>query len=205
MDDASAVLVAPLRAQAVERRTHSPPVRDLRFAAARVLIERDVERLNELRASALDEPRHVLGEVLGRLGAEVAEVPQNLVAHAVPVGDVALRPELRIQVPAAVAELEVEGKVVEPRAHVLELVRAHAEIGGEVARRALHRMAEADRANRAAARDRPAEDRHRVHVLQQKGLGAELLHVAAELEQHRDRAQPAHDAADPDRVPDRLA
>ena len=57
----------------------------------------------------------------------------------------------------------------------------------------------------AALGDGPAEHRHRVDVLQQQRVRAQLLHVAADAEQHRDRPQPAHDPADAERVGDRLA
>jgi hypothetical protein len=65
-------------------------------------------------------------------------------------------------------------------------------------------VAEAHGADRRRPRHRPAEHRHRVHVLQQQRVGTDLLHVAADVEEDRNRAEAAHDPADPDRVPDRL-
>ncbi len=62
------------------------PALDLRDATARVLVERNVEPLDQVGPVALDEPGHVLGEVLTRLSDEVAEVPQHLVAHAIVLG-----------------------------------------------------------------------------------------------------------------------
>src|SRR3712207_8308325 len=44
---------------------------------------RSVEPLDEIRPRSLDEPRHVLGEVLGRLRDEPSEVPEQLVADPV--------------------------------------------------------------------------------------------------------------------------
>jgi len=176
--------------------------RELFLAAAQVLVERHIEVLDELGPGALDEPRDVLGQVFRRLGAEVAEVPQHLVADSVPVRDVAFRAELRIDVAAAVRELEVEGEVVDPGAAVLEPVDA--QVGREVARRALDRVAQADGADRAGTCRGPAEHRHRVDVLQQHGIRADLLHLAAEVEQDGNRPEAAHDPADPQRVADRL-
>jgi hypothetical protein len=51
---------------------------------ARILVERDVETLDQVGPASLDEPRHVLAEVLARLGHEIAEPTQHLVAHAIP-------------------------------------------------------------------------------------------------------------------------
>ena len=53
--------------------------------------------------------------------------------------------------------------------------------------------------------DRAAVHRHRVRVVQEPDVGAELFHVGAHRQQHRDGAQPADDAADAERVGDRLA
>jgi hypothetical protein len=94
--------------------------------------------------------------------------------------------------------------MVDPGAAVLELLSRNREVGGQVAGRALDGMAEPDRADRRGARNGPADHRHRVHVLQQHGVRAEVLHVAADVNEHRDRAEPAHDPADPERVADRL-
>ena len=85
-DDVGAVLDAGLgrhRAAVTQPRAQRLPLGDLCLAAARVLVERDVEALDEIGARRLDEPRHVLREVLGGLGDEVAQVAQHLVAHAV--------------------------------------------------------------------------------------------------------------------------
>jgi hypothetical protein len=130
-------------------------------------------------------------------------VPQDFVADAVRVGDVLFRAKLRIDVAAVVRELEVERQVVDAGAAILE--RVDAEVGREVTGGALHRLAEADGADRAGPCDGPAGHRHRVHVLEQHRVGADVLHVAAHVEQQGNRAQAAHDPADPERVADRLA
>ena len=67
------------------------PAGDLLLAPSRVLVERDVEALDEVRPVALDEPRRVLREVLTALGDEVAEAAEHLVANTVGHGDAAHR------------------------------------------------------------------------------------------------------------------
>jgi len=71
------------------------------LAAARVLVERDVELGEQVFPASLDEPRHILGEVLARLGGEIPESAEHFVAHAVPVRYAAIGHDLR--------ELRIEG------------------------------------------------------------------------------------------------
>ena len=94
--------------------------------------------------------------------------------------------------------------MVDARDEVLELRRRQPEIRRQLPRRVLHRVAEPDGADRAGLGDGPAQHRHRVDVVEQQRVRAELLEVAAHVEQHRDRPQAAHDPADADRVTDRL-
>ncbi len=80
LHDAAAVLVARLdrhRTAELERRPHPLPLGDLPLAAHEILVERDVEVLDQIGPAVLDEPGAVLGEVLGRLGREVAEVVEH--------------------------------------------------------------------------------------------------------------------------------
>ncbi len=102
-------------------------------------------------------------------------------------------------------EPQVERHVVDARGEVVDLAVGDAEIDGELERRSLHAVTQPDRPDRRRARDRAAVDRHRVRVVQEPHVGAQLFHVGAHVEQHGDRAQPPHDAADPERVGDRLA
>ena len=64
----------------------------------------------------------------------------------------------------------------------------------------LHRVAQADRPHRAVAQHRAGHHRHRVGVVQQPRLRRRLLHVPRQVEHHRNGAQRAEDAADPQRV-----
>jgi len=104
------------------------PLGDLPLAAHEILVERDVVVLDQIGPAVLDEPGAVLGEVLGRLGREVAEVVEHLVAHPVPVRDPTFGrhpAQPRVEILAAVLEPEVEGDVVDPGAEVIDLVRRH--------------------------------------------------------------------------------
>ena len=126
---------------------HRLPLRDLLLAPAHVLVERNREALDEIRPPALDEPRHVLGEVLRRLGHEVAEVPKELVADAVGLREALLlehAPERRVQIVAVALQPQVEREVVDAGDDVVDLIGRNPEIAREVARRALHRVAETD-------------------------------------------------------------
>ena len=77
---------------------------------------------------------------------------------------------------------------------------------GQLPRGVLHGVAEPDdlRGRRALVGD-PAEHRHRVGVVEEPGARAHLGHVAADAEHHGRRPQRAEDAADAERVADRLA
>ena len=125
------------------------PALDLVDAAARVLVERDVVRLDQLRVFRLDEQRIVLGVVLARLGAVVAEPADVFVAHHVLVlfggvlfGGAAF--DFGIQVAAVlVGDLQKPCHVVDAGdqlAASLELI-LHAEAGQKIARAGLHAVA----------------------------------------------------------------
>ena len=82
----------------------------------------------------------------------------------------------------------------------------HADELGQQLVGVLDRVAEPDHAVMGAGLiERPHEHRHRVGVVEQPGLGADLVDVAGDLEHHRDRPQRAEHPADAERVADRLA
>ena len=127
MDDERRVLVARVdvgRLAGLEARSLRIPRGDLFLAPARVLVERDVEPLDQVGTVALDEPGDVLGEVLARLGDEVAQVFQHLVADPVPLGRPSLgghAVERRVEVLAVALEAEVERHVVDPGGDVVDV------------------------------------------------------------------------------------
>ena len=156
------------------------------------------------------EPRHVLGEVLAGLGGEVAEQLVDLHAHvaAEPVGVGRDRlVEQRVEVdPPSRSKRSTQAMWFTPAPSEGDLVERHADVLRDLPARVLDGVAEADDLLvRRAGVVGPDVHRHRVGVVQQPGVGAQLGHVAADVEEHRDRAQGAKDGADPERVADRLA
>ena len=87
------------------------------------------------------------------------------------------------------AELEEEGLVVDPGADEVDLVVGRADPAGQHLAGALHAVAQPhERAARPGA-DRPAVGRHRVDVVEQQRVRSQIVHIVAQVEQHRDRAQ----------------
>jgi len=217
VDDVGAVLVGSLDVQrllAILQRGAQPfPAGDLRLAAGEVFVQGDVELLDQIGAVALDEPGRVLAEVLAGFGDEVAQPPEHLIAHPVPGRDAIFLDDLaeaRVEVfdravGQAALEAQVEGHVVDAGADVVDLLQRHADVAGELLGGSLDAVAQPDRLDRRGAVDRPAQDGHRVDVVQVKDVRAQLLHVAAHFQEDRDGAQAAHDPADAQRVGDGLA
>ena len=82
-----------------------------------------------------------------------------------------------------------------------ELLERHADELGELFRRVVRRHADADDLLvRRSLVDGPAERGHRVRVVEQPGVRADLRHVSAQREERRDRAERAEDASEPERV-----
>ena len=209
MDDQRRVLERAFDLQALaarQRGANALVLFEVLLAALHVLAHGEPEALDQL--VVLHEPRQVLGPVLRRLGREVAEPPVHLDPHG--AGELGVARdrvvEQRIEVLPVALEAKDERLVVDACAEKRDLVERNAGELGESTRRVLDRVAEADDAvDRRALVDRPAEHRHGVRVVQQPRLGALAVHVLGDAEHHRDRAQRAEDAADPERVPDRLA
>jgi hypothetical protein len=55
------------------------------FAAARILVQRNVESPDEVFASLFDVPGYILGKMFARLGDEVSEALENVVADAIAI------------------------------------------------------------------------------------------------------------------------
>ena len=166
---------------------------------------------------ALDPVGEVLGAVFRGFGEVVAEVAHHLEPHHVAVARAA-GARGAVQLGGAALHLGVEilsggAQLQQPR---LVVDAGNAPLGGrrivlhlqflQQARHAgLHRVAQADRPHRAPAQHRAGHHRHRVGVVQQPRLRRRLLHVPRQVEHHRNGAQRAEDAADPQRVADGLA
>ena len=86
---------------------------------------------------------------------------------------------------------------------VIDLVE-HVDVAQQSAGAGLDRMTEADGADLGLAQNSAGEGTHGVGVVEQPGIGADLLHIAGEIEHDRKGAQDAEDAADADGVGDGL-
>ncbi len=176
------------------------------LAAADEVGDRDAEALD--LGVVPHVPGRVLRGVLARLGREVAEAAVHVDAHAPQQVGVALDRlvEPGVEALAAVLEAIQERLVVDAGAEVGDLLDRHAAQAGDHLHRALHRMAQSDDLGlRRALVHELADHRHRVRVVEEPRARADLGHVVADAEHHRRGAQRADDAADAERVADRLA
>ena len=69
---------------------------------------------------------------------------------------------------------------------------------------ALNRMAEPDRPDGSAAEHRAGQHRHRIGIVEEPGVRADFLHVTGKIHHHRNGAESAENAADAERVRNRL-
>ena len=162
----------------------------------------------------MQEPGDVLAGMLAGLGGEVAEPAEQLDAHApshaVRVGlDDLAQPRVQVLAGATVLERVDEALVVEAGGDEADVGLGHAHGLGQEGVRVADGMAHADHAiggQRRPRPDAPRHHRHRVGVVEQQRAGGRALRdLVGHLDHDRDRAQPAEDAADADRVGDRLA
>jgi hypothetical protein len=208
VDDRAAILVAALdlhRRVAAAEGDHLLVLVHVVVAAAQVFVDRHVEAADVFFA-VRDEVGVVLGVVLRAFCDEVAEAPHQLEAHLVrAVALVAVHriEEARIEINPVLLDLEVEGHVVDARARERDAVRVLADVAHELVERALHAVTQADGAHIAGARDRLHVHAHRVRIVQQPRLGAELHHVLAKAREHGERAQRPEQSAGAGRVGDR--
>ncbi len=180
----------------------------------------------------LAEVGQVFGGVVAGFGVEVAEGRHDLCAHpfrpalvvgVAPVGvavvagvrdeaagggvaDVGAHHRLaqaRVQILIAPAEAQEPGLMVDPGGQEGHLVVGHIEMAGQHPRRTLDAVAEADVLDPEAV-EQPAVHRHRVGVVDQDGIRAEGVHVGRDRLVGRGGAEETHDAARPERIPDRL-
>ncbi len=184
-----------------------PHFGDLVLAARDVFIERDVELLDQVRPVALDEPWHVFREVLAGFRHEIPGALQDFVADLVPLRLLALGQHFldrRVEILTVALKGLVEGHVVDAGAGEVDIVDRDIDVPGEFASRSLHAVTESNGGDVADAADRPAVHRHRIDIVEEERIRADLLHILHDVDQNRDRAQTAHDSADPESVGDRL-
>ena len=150
--------------------------------------------------------------MLARLGDKIAEPLEHLIADPVPFRCAPLIQHLadaRVEIfhlPVGMAfKAQIKGHVVDARTEVVDLFNRHADILRQLLCCPLHAVTQTDSFNLAGAADGPTIHHHRVHILQKGHIGAKRLHVITHVEQHRNRAQPAHNAADTQRIGNGLA
>src|SRR5262245_56750517 len=208
MDDQRRVLEAALDLESVTRgesRANALVFTQVLFAPLDVLAYGDAEALDELVVA--HEPRNVFGSMLGRLGWEVAESLVQLEAHRAREFRIALDRlvEEWIEILAVALEAEDEGLVIDAGTDEGHVFERHADKLGETSCRSLDGVAEPhDAIDRRSFIHGPAQHRHRVRVVEEPGVGALFVHDGGDSQHHRDRAQRAEDAADAERVTDRL-
>jgi len=151
--------------------------------------------------------------MLARFGAIVTETVDVVEAHHVVVlllfifclGAAA---DFRVEVVAVlVLDLQQPAHVVDAGDQLLAPFKLvlHAQRLEQASGTDLDRVAQSDRLDAGMPEHVAGQHRHRVGVVDQEGVGADFLDVAGEIGHDRDGAQRPHDAADPERVGDRLA
>ena len=156
------------------------------------------------------EPRQVLGAVLAGLGGEVAEL-----AVAAPPAPAGPGPRDRGAMASSSSGYRLSpsrwkrrtpGLMVDPGGGYSISGSGTPDLG-DLLVGFCNRVAAARRSgvSRPLAHERPAQHRHRVGVVQEDRLGAQLVHVVGDGRHHRDGAQRAEDPADPEGLGDGLA
>ena len=90
--------------------------------------------------------------------------------------------------------------MVDAGAHKIDLIIRGSGPFGQHLAGTLHRMAQAHKRAPAAGAHPPAVCRHRVDVVEQQCVRSQIIDIIADIQQHRDRAQPAEDPAGSERV-----
>jgi hypothetical protein len=106
--------------------------------------------------------------------------------------------------PASTASAQHEGEVIDPGGLGLDLLPRHVHVLREGANRPVDRVAQANGRDRAGLGHSADQHRHGVRVVEEHGVGAHVLDVPDDAEDHRDGAQATQDAADIDGVVDRV-
>src|SRR5690606_13795331 len=100
-----------------------------------------------------------------------------------------------IQVLCAALEFEEKRLVVDACAQERNLVVRHADPARQHLRRALDAVAQTDMRPAGAIGYRPAVDRYRIDVVEQQCVWGKVVHILAQIKQHRNGAQAAEDTA----------
>ena len=207
VDDHRGVLAAALdleRLARVEAALRVRVVVEVVRDPGQVLPDRDVVRLD---LALGDEPRVVLRVVLGGFGRVEAEAREQVGPDQVVVRHPARldeRAEVRVEVPAAVLQAQDPGEVVDAGGQRVHLRDRDAQVPGQAVHGPVDGMAQARDRRAQRLVHRPDEHPHRVRVVEQQRPRACLGHVGRDPQHDRDRPQAAENAADVDRVVDRV-
>ena len=146
--------------------------------------------------------------MLARLGGVVADAAEDLDPHAaleLGVGGDALAQHAG-RGPGRRGPLSEPGLVVDAGRAEPGALHGDADQLAQVVRRPVDAVAEPDDLELGGDDGQPPDvHRHRVRVVEEPGVRAQLAHVRGERREHGERAQRAEDPADAGRVADRLA
>ena len=130
------------------------------------------------------------------------DLATHLLVHVV-LGQLELLAQRRIEVASVVLELQEPAHMVDSGAQEVDFVLGHVDIARDEAHRRLHAVAQTDILHIRRAQ-RPADHRHRVHVLKDVGIRAKLLHVGRHVQDDGDRSKSSEHTPGSERVPNTL-
>ena len=141
------------------------------------------------------------------LGHEISEMPHylgaNFLVHVI-ARFLQVFFQHRIQVPAPVLQFQKPGHVVDAGRQKINLLFGLAGVAGNEIHRSLHAVAEPHKLQTGHPPQSPAAHRHRVGIIEQQRLRAQLAHVVGNLQQRRNVPQSPENAARPQRVANAL-
>ena len=175
----------------------------MRIAPALVHFRLYTVLLRKSRIGALDKIRCVFRRVLGGLRHVVAKAPENLIAHHIRMYIFPCKSafaNLRINVHTVLFQLQKPCLMVDPRDLITQMVCWHSKSAQKIRRTDLHAVAQADHFNACAFQHRARNDRHRIDVIEQPRIRADLHHIPHDVLHDRNCTQSAENTADPKRI-----
>ena len=183
------------------------PLCDLLNAAARILVKRNVEALDELRILRLYVEGVILSVVLAGLGTVVAELVNIVKAYHIAVlfgcvHSLCLFLDDRIEVTALlIAHLEKPSHMV----YSGDKLRAnlgviHTEAAEELLSAYLNAVAKTYGLYLGVTEHIAGKNSHRVGVVEEPRIGANLLHIARKVLEHVNGTHTSHNSADAESV-----
>ena len=133
-------------------------------------------------------------------------MPKGLAAHLlvhIISGLLKALPQKWIEVSAIVLQPQEPAHVVDAGLYEIDLILGNPDIARDEVHGRLHAVAQADKLDVGGANG-PAHHGHGVHIVEQQGARAQLLHVPRHVDRHRNAAKRPKDAARPHRIADAL-